>query len=94
MLSNLFSCSVKSSIFTRFMIFCVVANTVVLSLESYPIDPAVTQVVDYCNAIFSLIFLVELILTVVGLGVNEFCRCLCCDTLVLFFMLRLCAEIQ
>lgn len=48
--------------------FLIVVNTVILSLDQYPIDYELVDVVDMINAVLTLAFLIECVLKITGLG--------------------------
>ena len=53
---------------------CIILNTVVLSLDSYP--PIIQNhfVLDYLNIFFTLVFLLEMLVRMGALGVREYFR--------------------
>ena len=64
---------VNSPIFNGFIIFVILMNTVLLSLDQYPlIAEETSNVFAVFNLIFTVIFTVELIPKIIGLGVKEF----------------------
>jgi len=64
---------VNSPIFNGFIIFVILCNTVLLSMDQYPlISEETADVFAVFNLIFTVIFTVELIPKLIGLGVKEF----------------------
>tara|TARA_B110000305_G_scaffold239654_1_gene308047 strand:- start:587 stop:1597 length:1011 start_codon:yes stop_codon:yes gene_type:complete len=65
--------TVNSPIFNGFIIFIIVLNTIVLSMDGYPPqEKEVQQVFDVANVVFTVIFTAELIVKVIGLGTSGF----------------------
>ena len=60
--------------FTLFITVLIVANTVVLAMDSYPEDPQVTKVSDMLNEFFTWAFVLEMIIKLIGLGFKEYAR--------------------
>ena len=63
---------VQSSLFNAFITFCLITNTIVLSLDRYPISPQESQIYDLLNIIFTGIFALEMILKLFGLGLKNY----------------------
>ena len=47
---------------------CIIANTIVLSLDSYPTDIKLLIFIEWANLVFFLTFLLEMIVKMLGLG--------------------------
>ena len=60
--------------FTVFITVLIVANTIVLALESYPEDPSTIEVSDILNEFFTWAFVIEMIIKLIGLGFREYSR--------------------
>jgi len=51
---------------------CIVLNTVVLSLDKYPIEKALEDAIYYINFVFFGVFLIEMIIKHIGLGYKSY----------------------
>ena len=58
--------------FTTFISLCIVANTIVLALDRHPISLHESDILDKTNLGLSSIFLVEMIVKLLGLGVKAY----------------------
>ena len=65
---------VQSGAFNSAMTFCVIANTIVLAMAHHNIDEEWEEVNTDLNFAFTLIFIIEMALKLLGLGVTEYCR--------------------
>ena len=63
---------VKSPLVENFMTFWVVLNTLILAIDHYGIDPNTESLFNTFNLIFTIIFWVEMVLKLVGLGVKRY----------------------
>lgn len=64
---------VNSPIFNGLIIFIILLNTVVLSMDKYPeYDGEINNVFNVANTIFTIIFTVEVVLKLIGLGVSGY----------------------
>jgi hypothetical protein len=64
---------VNSPIFNGFIIFVILMNTIVLAMDKYPnYPPNIAKIFDVGNTIFTIIFTLEVVLKVTGLGVSGF----------------------
>lgn len=64
---------VNSPIFNGFIILIIVLNTILLSSDQYPLlDNKVLQILDLLNTIFTIIFTIEVVLKIIGLGTRDF----------------------
>jgi len=52
----------------------IIFNTIVLSLDEYPISPARQWIIENFNYFFFIIFCLELILKLVGLGIKGYLK--------------------
>ena len=59
-----------SSHFTTFISCCIVANTVILALDRYPISLGESAALDKANLGLSSIFLIEMIVKLLGIGIK------------------------
>ena len=64
---------VKSTIFDNSMTFAVLLNTVVLSIDHYGIVNEVEQICNYFNDRFTEIFIFEMFVKLLALGVGKYC---------------------
>lgn len=51
---------------------CILINTVVLALDEYPINELKTKILDLLNMGFYIIFVFEMIIKLLGLGIKEY----------------------
>ena len=47
--------------------FCILANTFFMSMEKYPVDQSRTAMLEKANNVFTIIFIIEMILKIIGL---------------------------
>ena len=65
---------VNSPIFNGFIILIILLNTIVLSMDQYPeIEGPISELFHTANIIFTIIFTIEVVLKVIGLGVRGYC---------------------
>ncbi|CAG9314125.1 SCN4A_2 [Blepharisma stoltei] len=64
----------KSKLFNFIMVLCVVANTAVLSSNYYGIDEGTDAILTKFNTAFAYVFVADMFLKVIGLGIKEYCR--------------------
>ena len=62
----------NSPVFTKFMTFAIVANTIILSLDKYPVDQEVNYVVEKLNIFFTILFIIELAIRLTAVGLSNF----------------------
>ena len=55
-----------------FMVMCIIANTLILSLDHYPVNLGEQVVLEKLNFVFTAIFTVELIIKVAAYGFKTF----------------------
>lgn len=60
----------QSRFFVAFISFCIVTNTIVLGLDSYPVDIEMLIFIEWANFIFFLIFIGEMVIKMLGLGLK------------------------
>ena len=60
--------------FTLIITLCIIMNTVVLALDSFPEDPEMLEVTDMLNSLFTWAFFAEMVIKLLGLGFREYCR--------------------
>ena len=58
----------ESPIFESFIAACIVVNTIMLCLDSYPSDPRKDRVIDNINLFFYFVFLNEMVIKWLGFG--------------------------
>jgi hypothetical protein len=64
---------VNSPIFNGLIIFIIMLNTVVLSMEKYPeFDSDIVNMLNVANTFFTIIFTFEVVLKLIGLGVSGY----------------------
>ncbi len=61
---------VQSDIFERFLMICVLGNTITLSMEGLTEDEDVNLLRKKLNKWFTIIFIVELLIKLVGMGLK------------------------
>lgn len=54
------------------MTFAIIANTVILSLDRYPIDKETNYVVEKLNILFTCLFIIELGIRLTALGIKNY----------------------
>lgn len=62
----------NSSVFNGSITLCIILNTVVLALDRYPITKSETFLLEMLNLVFSLIFFLEMIIKLIGLGIRGY----------------------
>ncbi len=60
--------------FSLFINLIIVANTVVLAMDRYPIAASELELLEYINLTFSIIFFVEMVVKLLGLGFRAYFR--------------------
>jgi len=55
------------------MTFAVLLNTIVLSIDHYGIKPELEDILTQCNSYFTNIFIFELAVKLLGLGIKKYC---------------------
>jgi hypothetical protein len=63
---------VLSSLFQAFIVLCIIGNIVVLAMDRYPIPKNETSYLESFNLGFFLVFFVEMILKLSGLGLKQY----------------------
>ena len=61
-----------SDLFTAVILICIGINTVVLSLDRHPITIEDAAQLEYINSIMTWIFVGELLIKVLGLGIKTY----------------------
>ena len=64
---------VKSSFFDSIMTFAVLLNTITLSIDHYGIEPEVQMILKISNDYFTIIFIIEMALKLLAVGVKKYC---------------------
>lgn len=65
---------VTSKQFEIFIPICIIANTILLAFDKYPNDAETVLILESLNFIFYVIFLIEMILKLIGLGLKTYFR--------------------
>lgn len=65
---KLFYKIVSSKAFSLAVTFCIILNTVILSLDRYPMGATQMQILEGFNFFFNGVFLIEMIFKLIGLG--------------------------
>ena len=65
---------IRLSIFENFLTVCVLINTIVMAMESYDIDEALSADLEFMNDIFTWIFIVEMTLKLLARGPKKYAR--------------------
>ncbi len=58
--------------FSPFITFCIIGNTVVLSMDRYPISNQETTILENLNTFFSTVFFFEMLLKMLGMGLKHY----------------------
>ena len=58
---------VTDPFFDVLITFCILMNTASMSLEEYPVVPERTKMLEKANNVFTIIFIVEMALKIIGL---------------------------
>ena len=72
MVYKFFNVICKSQIFEVLVVLSIVLNTVSLSMDRYPIDPDELLVLETINFICTWIFIGEMIMKILGLGLKTY----------------------
>ena len=62
----------QSKIFTFFLSMCIILNTIVLGFDGYPAKVEVSILIEHINMFFILIFVIEMILKMLGIGLKMY----------------------
>ena len=63
----------KSKIFVIIIMVCIILNTMVLSMDRFPeADDTEKLVLSYFNMVFNVVFTAEVVIKLVGLGLNRY----------------------
>jgi hypothetical protein len=66
---------VHASATQRFVVFCIIANVVVLSLDKYPVwDAGTANTIEVLNFAFTMVFAAEMLLKAASLGLRAYAR--------------------
>lgn len=65
-------CLIRSNLFYTLISFTIILNTIVLALDKYPSNESLDDIFERINIVFFVIFLVELILIISGLGFRTY----------------------
>lgn len=65
--------TIENVYFNAFILFIIIANTVTLSLDKYPgYGETGTFIIEKVSTMFTVIFTIEIIIKIIGLGVKKF----------------------
>ena len=65
---------IRLSLFENFLTICVLINTIVMAMESYDIDEALSADLEFMNDIFTWIFIVEMALKLLARGPKKYAK--------------------
>lgn len=65
---------VKTDCFEQFITSCIILNTISLSMDHYPMDQEFGDILEAINFGLTLVFLIEMILKLLGLGLTEYVK--------------------
>jgi len=63
-----------SKYFNMFINISIIFNTVVLAMDRHPIEPQEQSIFEIINVVFYIIFALEMIVKLIGLGPREYMR--------------------
>ena len=64
--------AVDHSIFQRFILFCILVNTFSMGIEFHDQPELLTKIVEISNLVFSVIFMVEMVLKLLAYGLFRY----------------------
>jgi hypothetical protein len=64
---------VEGKPFSAFIYVCIIMNCFVLAIQRYPTDPVREQIIFYFNAVFTAVFLLEMLLKILFFGPVGYC---------------------
>ena len=70
--TKIFYFLVQMPLFGTIILFCILINTIFLSLERYPMPDREKEYYDQVNYVFSAIFAIEVVLKIIGLSPRKF----------------------
>ena len=59
---------ITSSYFSSLLAFFIIVNTIVLSLDRYPVDMLETAILEKVNIVLTILFTIEMIIKIIALG--------------------------
>ena len=65
---------VRHERFTKLIMFIIFLNTIVLAIEHYDSPDWLGTLSDVTNYIFTIVFALEMILRLFGMGIREYCK--------------------
>ena len=65
---------VRTDMFEQFITSCIIVNTISLSMDHYPMDQQFGDILEAINFALTLVFLIEMILKLLGLGLTEYVK--------------------
>ncbi len=73
-MTNFFFRIAMNPFFNLFITIMIFVNTFILALDRHPLDKKEGEMLEWMNVILSLIFALEMVIKVMGLGVFEYCK--------------------
>ncbi|XP_074630746.1 sodium channel protein 1 brain-like isoform X1 [Acropora palmata] len=65
---------VNSSAFETLITLCILFNTLAMALEHFRMDKTFAKVLEYCNLVFTVVFIMEMVLKLIAFGPKEYCK--------------------
>ena len=62
------------SIFTGFITFLIIYNTIILALDKFPVNENMDKILEVMNDVLSWLFVVEMIVKLIGLGFKDYAK--------------------
>lgn len=63
---------IMSSYFSSLLAFFIIVNTLVLSLDRYPVDLSETAILEKVNIVLTILFTMEMIIKMIALGFTAY----------------------
>lgn len=60
--------------FQIFIAAAIVANTLLLAMDHHPMEPGFSAFLEVGNFVLSVVFIIEMVLKLLGLGLIDYCR--------------------
>ena len=60
---------IRSTPFNYTVRICILVNTLVMALDRHPIEKTMAEILEYANIMFGLIFIIEMSIMVMAIGV-------------------------
>lgn len=65
---------VNTSAFETLITLCILFNTLAMALEHFEMDKMFSKVLEYCNLVFTVVFMMEMVLKLIAFGLKEYCK--------------------